>query len=194
MIYKLLTAIANLLKTELSADLPQSDKHFTTKQLRESPSEPFPKISVYLGKFTPDTSIRNSKSVKPYPEENRQEILVMREFEQDFFIEIYDKDLGKVEKLASLILGVILTNSEDLLQEYNNVTTSTKYQSKAITTVHIINQVNVLDSIYKTTAEPQSFELKLQAKGQLKLLRNIGGELGTIDEINILSSIPQIGS
>ena len=193
MIYKLLTAIANLLKTELSADLPQSDKHFTTKQLRESPSEPFPQISVYLGKFTPDQSIRNLKSLKPYPEENRQEVTVVREFDQDFFIDIYDNDLGNLEKLASLILGIILTNSEDLLQEYN-VTASTSYQSKAIATVHIINQINILDSLYKTTAEPQSFELKLQAKGQLKLSRNIGGDLDTIKNINIQSSIPQVGS
>jgi len=193
MIYKLLTAIANLLKTELSADLPQSDKHFTTKQLRESPSEPFPKISIYLGKFTPDKSIRNSKSLKPYRDDKQKEMTVVREFDQDFFIEIYDKDLEKVEKLASLILGIILTNSEDLLQEYN-VTASIGYQSKAITTVNIINQINVLESIYKTIVEPQSFELKLQAKGQLKLSRNIGGELGTIKNINIQSSIPQVGS
>ncbi|MEG3843989.1 hypothetical protein [Microcoleus sp. herbarium14] len=189
MIYKLLTAIANLLKTELSADLPQSDKHFTTKQLRESPSEPFPQISVYLGKFTLDRSMRNLKSLKPYPEQNRHEITVMREFEQEFFIEVYDTDLAKLEKLASLIFGIILTNSEELLQQYN-VTASTSYQSQQITTVHIINQINVLESIYKTTVDPQSFELKLQAKGQLKLLRNIGGDLSRIKNINIQSPIP----
>ncbi|HBK96836.1 MAG TPA: hypothetical protein DD001_05620 [Microcoleaceae bacterium UBA10368] len=189
MIYKLLTAIANLLKTELSADIPQSDQHFTTKQLRESPSEPFPQISVYLGKFTLDQSMRNLKSLKQYPEESRQEITVMREFEQEFFIEVYDTNLENLEKFASLIFGIILTNSEDLLQEYN-ITASTSYQSQEITTVHIINQINVLESIYKTTVDTQSFELKLQAKGQLKLLRNIPGNLSTIQNINIQSRLP----
>jgi len=113
----------------------------------------------------------------------------MREFEQEFFIEVYDTNLENLEKFASLIFGIILTNSEDLLQEYN-VTASTSYQSQEITTVHIINQINVLETIYKTTVDTQKFELKLQAKGQLKLLRNIPGNLSTIQNINIQSRLP----
>ncbi|MDF0551822.1 hypothetical protein [Kamptonema sp. UHCC 0994] len=187
MIYNLQTAIANLLKTELSEYLPRSEQHFTTKQLTESTSQPLPKISIYASNFSLEQNLKDSKSIKTYPEASRQEITVIREFEQDFFIDIYDNDLGSIEKLASLILGIILTNSEDLLQEYN-VTKPTHYQENAnknpsTTTTHLINQINFLEGNYKTSVTPMIFELKWQVKGNIKLVRTVAGVPIPIREI-----------
>jgi hypothetical protein len=184
MIHNLLTLIINLLKTELTAYLPQSEQHFTTTPTSKSPSEPLPKIIAHSSQLTISQTIREPNFIKPYPEQNRQEITALREFEQDFFINIYDNDLGNIEKLASLILGIILTNSEDLIEQYN-VTSTTHYQSQQTTTTHLINQFNVLEGNYKTLDTTQNFELKLQVKGHLKLVRTVAGVPRPIEKISL---------
>lgn len=184
MIHNLLTLIINLLKTELTAYLPQSEQHFTTTPTSKSPWEPLPKIIVYSSQLTLSQTIREPNFIKPYPEENRQEITVLREFEQNFFINIYDTDLENIEKLASLILGIILTNSEDLIEQYN-VTSTTHYESQQTTTTHLINQINALEGNYKTLDNTQNlnFEFKLQVKGHLKLVRTVAGVPRPIEKI-----------
>ncbi len=184
MIYNLLTAITNLLKTELSAYLPQSDKHFILAQLTTSPPKPYPKISIYTGKFILEQTIKEGNVIKSYPDENRQEIIAVREFTQDFFIEIYDENLSNIEKISSLLIGAILTDSENLIQQYN-VATTTNYQSQQTTTSHLINKVNILEGNYKTSEDTLSFEIKLQVKGRLNLLRNIAGTVQPIKTITI---------
>jgi hypothetical protein len=184
MIYNLLTAIAKLLKSELSTYLTQPDTQLTIAQPTSSPAEPFPKISIYSGKFTLEQSIKEPNLIKPYPEESRQEIIALREFTQEFFVDITDKNLSNIENLSSLILGIILTGSDDLIQQYN-VSATTQYQSQQTSTTHLINQINIIEGNHKTSVNTLNFELKLQVKGQLKLLRNIQGTPGIIKTISI---------
>lgn len=188
MIYNLLNAIATLLKSELSTHLPQPDKQLTLTQPTKSPVEPCPKISLYCGQFTLEQGIKEPNFIKPYPEENRQEIIALREFSQDFFINIYDRNLSNIEKYSSLILGVILTNSDDLMQQYNTAEV-TQYQSQQTLTTHLISQINLLEGDYKNSADILSFELKLQVKGQLKLLRKVQGVPYPITTISITQKI-----
>ena len=70
-------------------------------------------------------------------------VFTIREFQQEFLVDIYDVNLADVEKWSSLVTGIILTNHDELLEHYNLIE-KTEYLANQFITTHTIDQIQIL--------------------------------------------------
>lgn len=120
-------------------------------------------------------------------------ILTVREFQQDFLIDICDQELTNIEKISSLAAGIIITNHDELIQYYN-FTQPTEYQTDKLTTIHTINQIHLLEGIYTTLTTPLKLQLRFNVIGQLKLTKTITEGVSPIKEIKIRDRLNRMES
>ncbi|MBD2196754.1 MULTISPECIES: hypothetical protein [Calothrix] len=100
-------------------------------------------------------------------------ILVIQEFMQEFFIDIWDDSLTNIDKYSSLIMGIILTNNDQLINDYNLNSQLTPYQTHHIFNTHQINQIRVMNGSYSSFSSPFKFQLKFQVIGQLRIRKTV---------------------
>lgn len=115
-------------------------------------------------------------------------ILTVREFQQEFLIYICDIDIDNIEKFSSIVTGIILTNSDELIQYYNFIK-PTQYQTNQVITTHTISQINAIDGTYETLAPPFKLRLKFKVIGQLKLTKTVTEGVSPIRDVRINSRI-----
>lgn len=187
MIQQLISNIIQELKTELNSSNGelQIQAFPLTKPIDENQ---LPQIAIYPEKLTINQNCKNSN----LPHYNSPKgIIALREFQQYFLIEICDNDLAKIEEITSLITGIILTNQDKLIQNYNikkennSEKPATQYTSKTVSNTHIISQINLLGGIYTILENPFTFQLKLEVFGQIKLIKTVTEEAGVIEEVEI---------
>jgi hypothetical protein len=114
-------------------------------------------------------------------------VCIIREFIQEFFVDIIDSNLENIEKFSSLISGIILTNNDELIADYNSHFQANPYQSKQIIANSTISYIHFLNANYINLTNPLKFQLKLQVKGQLNLSRTVRESISPIQTIKLYS-------
>lgn len=130
-----------------------------------------------------------SKASKILIEYSFMSILVIRDFIQDFFIDIFDNKLANIEQYSSLISGIILTSNDELIKSYNFNSQLTQYQTNQIVTTHLISQIRLINGNYTNLFSPFKFQLKFQVIGQLKLSKTVGESVSPIQKIQISQDV-----
>ncbi len=128
---------------------------------------------------------RNSQLALTY---KFQGLLLTQDIEQELLIDIYAADPAAAEQWASLGSAIILASHGDLLTTYNSLS-RTQYQSKDFTSVHTIEQIQLLEGIDTNTATLGKSQLKFRVTGQLQLIKEIHDGVEVIKEIPLVSKL-----
>lgn len=126
-----------------------------------------------------------SKASKIILDYSFMSVQVIREFVQDFYIDILDNNLSNIEKYSSLISGIILTSNDELVTSYNVNSALTQYQTNQIVTTHLVSQIRLINGNYTNLFSPFKFQLKFQVIGQLTLSKTVRESVSPIQEIQI---------
>ncbi len=110
-------------------------------------------------------------------------LFAVREFLQEFLVDIYDDTIINIEKWASLINGIFLTNHNELI-DYYNIQDKTEYSAANYLTTHTINQVHLLDGTSDRSGTIAKLQLKFKVAGQMKLVKELKDGYGLIDKIH----------
>jgi hypothetical protein len=116
-------------------------------------------------------------------------VCIIREFSQDFLVDILDSNLKNIEKFSSLISGMILTNHDELIADYNFPSQVTQYQSNQILTVHSISHIDFINGSYSNFLSSYKLQLKFQTKGQIKVTKAVRDSVLPIQTIQIQQNI-----
>ncbi|NEP37736.1 hypothetical protein [Moorena sp. SIO3B2] len=188
MIQNLLSQISQQLQKELTDDISQGQIEIVAAPITESPTT-LPHISIYPGKWEIASTFRSTHPQQLHPEQQNPTIITTsREFKQAFFIDICDPDLTKLEKLASLATGIILTNYKEIIETYN-LSTANNYQAQQTATTHTISQITILEGSYDYLNNTPKLKLKWQVIGQVNFSKSITEFVAPIEEIEINQSV-----
>ncbi|NUM65905.1 hypothetical protein HUU39_11615 [candidate division KSB1 bacterium] len=110
-------------------------------------------------------------------------VFTMREFQQDFLVDIFDDDIAEVEKWASLATGMILTSHDELIEQYN-FTTKTEYTANQFLTYHTLDRIQMLEGVPSRADNCVKLQLKFKVVGQMKLTKAITSDFGLIEKIH----------
>lgn len=110
-------------------------------------------------------------------------VYMIREFQQVFLVDVYDDDHVEVEKWASLITSMILTNQDELIEHYN-VTAKTEYIANQFLTTHTIDRIHILSGNPNHSGSLFNIQLRYEVAGQMKLIREIIDGFGIIEKIH----------
>ena len=191
MIQKLIFNIIKELQNELAGH-PLQPK-VVAISIAQPIAQNLPQIAIYPGKLTITQNFKDTNLARHH---TSRSVLVLREFQQELFLDIYTQDLGKLEEISSLAIGTILTNQEQLIQnnnleqDDNSEHPTHQYQSKTISNTHTISQISSLEAIYISQEKPFAFRLKFAVIGQLKMVKTVLEEVGTIEHIEVKSDTP----
>ncbi|MEN8445226.1 MAG: hypothetical protein ABG776_09485, partial [Cyanobacteria bacterium J06555_13] len=130
MIYRLLTIITTTLQAELKGQFPKSKSHWRTTPITDPTKVSQPLIALYPGPLQASQR-SNSQISQPvsqpaqpeaYGTESNEKAPILattQEFQQTFSIDLYTQSPEDLEKLSSLIVGILLTYQEALIKRYN---------------------------------------------------------------------------
>jgi len=110
-------------------------------------------------------------------------VFTIREFQQDFLIDVYDGASAGVEKWASLANAMILTSHDELIKNYN-VTDKTEYLANQFISAHTIDRINLLAGIPDASQTVPKAQFTFQVQGQIKAVKEIVGGFGLITKIH----------
>src|SRR5262249_21369606 len=88
-----------------------------------------------------------------------QGIALTQDIEQELLLDVYAADPASAEQWASLSSAIILASHGDLLTTYNSMT-RTQYQVKDFSTVHTIDQIQLLEGTVNATSATSKSQLK----------------------------------
>jgi hypothetical protein len=132
-----------------------------------------------------NTLKRNSQIALAY---SFQGLALTQDIEQELLIDVYAVDPAAAEQWASLSTAIILASHNSLLTTYNS-STKTQYQAKDFSTVHTIDQIQLIDGIVNTASTISKLQLKFGITGQLQLIKEIHEGAEVIREIPLSSKI-----
>lgn len=170
-IHNLLKAIVVLLQRELDKYL--SDSPVVTIAIAKLTEPTDPAIALYPGNWTLNRSTKD---------------ITRREFQQEFWIEIYDQEFDRLEQWSSLITGILIANHDALLKQYNTLIDpeeKTKYQANQVSTTHTLSQFRLIEGIYLYPKTGVGLQLKLTAVGQIQIDHAIAEGMIPIQKIAI---------
>ncbi len=146
--------------TLLKAELGEEPESIGMMPLADPGVSDRPKIALYPG----DWVINPSKG----------DLTPIQEFQQDFWIDIYDGDFARLEQWSSLITGILLGSHDGLIEQYNTppeATPKTEYQTQQFSTRHTLSQFRLLGGTYLSQEKGLGLQLKFMVVGQLKLTK-----------------------
>ncbi len=112
-------------------------------------------------------------------------IFSIREFEQNFFVDIYSSGDAKVEELASLIIGIIFTSHDHILEIYNiGENYKTEYSAQGIITQHTLSRIQCTEGKLEHS-EYTKMSLQFKVYGQMKFMKEITEDIGLIETIHV---------
>lgn len=100
----------------------------------------------------------------------------IREFQQEFWVDIYDQDFAALERWSSLTSGILLTSHDQLVEQYNTPKqpeSTTEYQTQQFSTAHTLSQFRLLEGTYLSPKQGMGLRLKFTAAGQIRLTRQL---------------------
>ena len=107
-------------------------------------------------------------------------VFSIREFKQDFLVDVYESDLAKAEEWAAIASSIIFTNHNELLKAANE---ADPYIANQYVSTSTVTEIVLISG---ETIIPQGdayFQLRFRVKGQLKSTRAIEGGFGIIEKI-----------
>lgn len=110
-------------------------------------------------------------------------VFTVREFEQTFFVDAYDTLAGNAEKWASLATGMILSNHDELLEQFNSAN-QVVHVSNAYLSETTISQMLPLLTTTEKTGNLFKLQASFKAIGQVRFVREIVGGFGLIEKIH----------
>lgn len=110
-------------------------------------------------------------------------IFTVCEFQQGFLADIYDGTGAEVEKLASLVTAMILTNHDQLIERYN-FTDKTEYLAGQFLSTHALAQIQVIEGVHGRSDSAFKLQLRFKAAGQMTLTKEITEGFGLIEKIH----------
>lgn len=110
-------------------------------------------------------------------------VFAVKEFEQRFLVDIYEADLALVEQWASLATGMILTNHDELIEQYN-ITAKTEYVANQFITRHTLDRLHILEGSPGRQESALTMQLTYKAIGQVTLIKEIIDGFGLIEKIH----------
>jgi hypothetical protein len=116
-------------------------------------------------------------------------IFTVREFQQDFWIDLYDQDFAKLEQWSSLIAGILLNSHDRLVQQYNIPQESqpkTEYKTQQFITVHTLSQFHFLEGSYLSPKTGMGLQLKFTVMGQIKMIKAVADGITAIQEVKLV--------
>lgn len=173
-----------LLQTELDGQLTGSASQIIATPLPAEATIAFPQIAVYPGNWEINQTLRETRS----HELRRQELSTIREFQQEFWIDIYDQDFAAVERLCSLITGILLNSHDALIDQYNDPADShkkTEYQTGKFVTTHSLNHFRLLTGTQLRLQTGVGMQLKLTAIAQMKATKAMTAGAVPIQKVRV---------
>lgn len=166
--------------TGLQETLPQPAKQVVLKEgflhddLRIPPkSSPQPSIQLAMGAV--EFNIRSQE--RGFVETAMTPITVMREFRQQWGLEIWGQTTAQVESLGSLAIAILLTNHDALLETYNTGqppgSSKTEYRAGSFASLHHLSQFRLVAGVPFATETGTGLLLKFEALGQLTLTQTV---------------------
>ena len=110
-------------------------------------------------------------------------VFTLREFRQDLLIDVYDSDMASIEQWVALICTMILTNHDELLEQYNQ-TDKTEYIANQYMVTNTISRIDLLEGIPDTSGSNPRFKLALAVQGQTKAVKEILDGFGLIEKVH----------
>jgi hypothetical protein len=185
----LLTAIAQTLQTGLQEHLPQASEPIAVRGGTLVLPQKLPYIRLLPGKVTFPHNGRDNGTLAPQSTQPQSIQLVMvREFQQEFFVEIYDDSIANLELYSSLILGILFTSHDALLQTYNQGQQNlpkTEYHAAPFHTVHTLNQMQLLEGLPIATETALGLQLRGTAIGQITITQVLPKGAAPIESVSI---------
>lgn len=118
-------------------------------------------------------------------------IFTVREFQQDFWIDIYDQNFARLEQWSSLISGILLNSHDLLIKQYNTPQESqpkTEYQTQQFITTHTLSQFRLLEGTYLSPKTGMRLQLKFTVVGQIKMAKAFTDGMTAIQKVRIQGS------
>lgn len=95
-------------------------------------------------------------------------VVTLREFEQEFTVDIKAATYAEVEKMASLVTTILLTNQQQALAAVN----PSAYNLEAYQSIHILHRYHWLGGeLVAVTDDKYKYQLSFQVQGQLKSIK-----------------------
>jgi hypothetical protein len=117
-----------------------------------------------------------------------QGAILTQSIEQELLIDIYAADPASAEQWASLSNAIILASHGELLTMYNMLN-KTQYQAKDFTSVHTIDQIQLVAGTDTATATLGKAQLTFRVTGQLQLIKEIRDGVNVIKEIPLTANL-----
>jgi hypothetical protein len=109
-------------------------------------------------------------------------VLRNKEFQQELFVDFYDTDIARLEKLNALVTGIVLTNYIDLM-ETSNEEAKRRSPPDLLSVMPRYEGIEPLEAIPDIQENMCRLRLKLQVTGTLKIIREIVDGLGVVKSI-----------
>ncbi len=111
-------------------------------------------------------------------------VFTVREFQQDFFLDIFDDSAAKVENWATLSTAMILSNHDELLNDFN-INNPLPHIANEFVSEHTLSHVLPINTTVEKLPGSDFFKLqmKFNANGQVKYIRTQLGGFGIIEKI-----------
>ncbi|HRI61768.1 MAG TPA: hypothetical protein PK228_18650 [Saprospiraceae bacterium] len=110
-------------------------------------------------------------------------IFTVREFSQVFFMDIFDIKPDFLERWAAIATAMILTNHDFLLEAFN-LPDPTKHQANDYLSAHTLRNIRLLEGTPGMAASPYKMQLKFATQGEIRLVKEISGGFGLIEQIH----------
>lgn len=147
--------------THLNKNLPE------VKEIKQEPVDITPSIALYAAQF----EVKNTGLSET----------TIQDFQQEMRVEIYDSERADLEKWTSLTLGIILSDSDEIIKACNQRAKNSPYHSEHFSITHLIDYIQLVEGIPSASESLFQWQLKFKVSGHLNLSKNIGD--GVIKEI-----------
>ena len=186
MIYHLLQAITTTLQFELKGQGLDAKRQWGFAPVADPAKLTLPYIALYPSKLHASQALQQ----EPYHSspDSPVRLTTTQEFQQDFTIDLYDKALGSLEKISSLVVGSLLTNHDTLVESYNISTKAElkpEYRANQLFTRHHLRQFQFLYGTPTFPTNSVGLQLAFTAIGYLTLTKILTEDLSRIQTIHL---------
>lgn len=109
-------------------------------------------------------------------------VYALQEFKQLFHAHVHAPDLPQAEQWASLLIALLLTEQEALMEDYNNQT-QTVYAAGDYAARHSIDQIRLLEGEPEVSEEGVLWRLLWQVNGRLELGKQTRPAFDLIEQV-----------
>ena len=109
-------------------------------------------------------------------------IFALREFQQDFYIDVYDDEVDGVEIIASLASAMVLTQHDTLINDFNDPDVPA-YTVNSFRSTHNLSSLSLLSGVPDFSGNTKHLKLTFQVRGQLFLSRTLDEPAYLIEKV-----------